>query len=140
MPLLLQICAVIVTTALVAIAIVTIRTMNRFEKTADALNATAPALRETLAQVDQVVREARELLDAAEQTLRPVRRTMERLVAVGDRAASLGGAVLGEIEAPMHTAVALTRGLRKGTSFLLDRLVHRTDRRHPIQNGGSQHA
>jgi uncharacterized protein YoxC len=139
MPLLLQICCAIVTMALVVLAIVTVRTLNRFARAADAFNETAPMMRNALVQVDQVVREARELLNAVEQTLTPVRRTLERLESVGDRAADISGALLAEIEGPLQTAVAVSRGVRQGTMFLFSRLARRFDRQAG-HNGGQDHA
>ena len=139
MPLLLQICCAIVTIALVALAIVTVQTLNRFARAADTFNETAPMLKESLVRIDQVVHEARELVNAAEQTLTPVRRTLERLESVGDRAADISGALLTEIEGPLQTAVAVSRGVRLGTTFLFNRLARRFDRQAG-HNGGQDHA
>ena len=140
MPLILQICCVIVTIALVALAIVTIRTLNRFARAADVFNESAPMLKDALAQIDLVVREAREVLNAAEQILTPVRRTLGRLESIGDRAADISGALLMEIEGPMQTAVAVSRGIRKGTTFLFSRLARRFDHRQAGHNGGQDDA
>jgi hypothetical protein len=67
----------------------------------------------------------------------PAQRVVWRFQALGERAADLSTAALDEIEVPLLTAVAVARGLRAGTSRLLELLTQRFTR-SPISNNGDQ--
>ena len=136
MPALLQVCAVIVTIALVAIAIVTIRTMIRFEKAAEQLAETAVAIRDSFEQFQVITREAGELVNSLQDVVPYLTRTASRFEALGERAAGLSSSLLEQVETPLRTVTAVLRGLRTGTSQFLDRVGHRITQR----TGGSAHA
>lgn len=65
-----------------------------------------------------------------------VRAVADRFEILGERTANLSAAVLGEIEGPVHTAVAVARGLRSVTAYFLERLSHRATPGRPTTNGG----
>jgi len=140
MPVLLQICAVIVTTALVAIAVVTVRTMLRFEKAAEEFTETTVLIRDSIDQFQSVTRETHELIESLSDIVPSVRRTASRLEMIGERTARLSSAVLEEVETPIRTAVAVARGVRAGTSRLVERLTQRFAHRSADHNGGYEHA
>lgn len=140
MPALLQICAVIVTIALVAIAIVTIRTMIRFEKAAEQLAETAVAIRDSFEQFQVITREAGELVNSLQDVVPYLTRTASRFEALGERAANLSSSVLEQVETPLRTVVAVLRGLRTGTSQFFERVGHRITHRTTMNPGGSAHA
>lgn len=124
MPVLLQICAVIVTLALAAIAIVTVRTMMRFEKAADELSVTAIAIRSSLGQIEGIVAEVRDVVESIREVVPHLQRTVARIEGIGERAAGIADAVLGEIEAPVRVALGVSRGVRSGAGHLVERLTH----------------
>ena len=139
MPALLQVCAVIVTIALVAIAIVTIRTMIRFEKAAEQLAETAVAIRDSFEQFHVITREAGELVSSLQDVVPYLTRTASRFESIGERAANLSSSLMEQVETPLRTVVAVLRGVRTGASQFVDRIGHRFTQRTPM-SGGSSHA
>jgi len=139
MPLLLQICVVIVTMSLVAIAVVTVRAMRRFERATDEFTVTAAAIRSSLAQTQEIAGEARQLVRSLGEVAPQVRAIAARFASLSDRTARLSTAVLDEVEAPIRSAVALARGMRQGTRFLFDRLAQRMAHHSSPTNGGFHH-
>ena len=66
-----------------------------------------------------------------------IRRVVDRFEALGERTADLSAAVLGEVEPPLRTAVAVARGMRSVTAYFLERLSHRFTHGRSATNGGS---
>jgi len=135
---LLQVCAVIVTVAIAAIAIATLRAMQRFEHAIDEFRKTADVARASIAEIDVVTRQIRELAVSVEDVVTPLQRVSRRVAALGDRAVDLSDAVLTQIESPIHQTVALVTGVRVGTRTLLQRLRSRFGGRvgSTTSNGG----
>ncbi len=132
MPPLLQICIVIVTIALVALAFVTIRVMLRFEKTADAFARTAEGMHASISQIEAVTQEVRSVVMSLADIAPALRRTSARFESVAERTTNLTHVVLDEIERPIHRAVALARGVRSGVSALANRIRNRSAQRRQI--------
>ena len=141
MPMLLQICAVIVTMAMVAIAIATVRAMIHFEKTASEFTKTSKALHDSIAEAQVVIQDVRSMVTSLQSVVPGIRGVVTRFEDLGQRAARLSSSVLDEVEAPVRTATAVARGIRTGTSFLLDRIVQRFGRpsTQALSNGGYDH-
>ena len=136
MPVLLQVCVVIVTIGVLVLALQTARMMARFltKATADISQLTG-AVRESVDQIDLVTREARELVASLRGCVQPVQRVAARLEAVGQRTADISSTILEEIALPVLTAAAVTRGMRVGANHLLKRLTHRFTNRNSPLNG-----
>src|SRR5262245_32798442 len=111
MPVFLQICAAVVTTAIVAIAIATVRTMVRFEQAAEKLTETADVVRRSISEVREVTHEAHELVSSLADAGDRLKGTISRFADVGNRVSSLSHAVVDEVEAPVREAVAVARGV-----------------------------
>lgn len=139
MPLLLQICLVIVTIALAAIAIVTVRAMRRFEQAAHELTETLESIQQIVPQVQQLTNEAREIVTSVGEVVPRFKAVAERFENLGERTAQLSSDLLEQVEAPVRTAVAVARGMRRGTASLFDRLMHRFAHRRSPSNGGFNH-
>jgi hypothetical protein len=140
MPVLVQICIVIVTIGLLAIGLLTVRMLSRFFKQATAeISQLTLAVRESVAQIDLVTHDAHEVVAGFRSCLPPVRRIVERFEGVGQRTADLSDALLDELELPVLTAAAVARGVRSGTGHLLRRLVGRFTHRHSPSLGGTDH-
>ena len=140
MPMLVQVCVVIVTAALAAIAIMTIRAMRRFEKAADKISETADMVQRSVAEIGNVTREAHEIVISLGEIGPRLKGVAARFEAIGERTATLSSAVLEEVEAPVRTAVALSRAVRSGTTELLHRLTSRFRSTTNQNNGGFRHA
>ena len=140
MPALVQICIVIVTIGLLAIALLTVRMMTRFfSKAAEDISQLTLAVRESVAQIDLVTHDTRALVAALRDVVPPVQRVVDRFEAVGQRTADLSSALLDEFELPVYTAAAVARGVRSGANHLLKRLMFRFTHRHSPILGGYDH-
>jgi len=135
---LLQICFVIVTIAVVAIAVAILRLMQHFEKTSDEVSVLAREGREVLQQMRSVTQEAGEIVGTFRDVAPRIRGVVSRIESVGDRVATLSDAVVNEVEVPIRTAVAVARGVRYGALALVERLAHRFTGRTST-NGGSNY-
>jgi uncharacterized protein YoxC len=140
MPALIQICVVIVTIGLLAIALLALRMVTRaINKAADDISQLTLAVRESVAQFDVVTHEAQALVASLRDCVPPVQRVLDRFEDVGQRTADLSSAVLEELELPVFTAAAVARGVRSGADHLLRRLIHRFAHRHTPIYGGNDH-
>jgi uncharacterized protein YoxC len=133
MPLLLQICLVIVTTAVVAIAIAMIRAIMRLEKAAHEVSETAQAIANAMSDVKVISREVHEVVTSVSDIVPHVKRVATQFEAVGGRAADISSVVLDEVEAPVRKAVAVVRGVRSGAAYLLQSMMGR--RKQTTTNG-----
>lgn len=137
MTVLLGTCAVVVTVAFVALVLAAIKALNRFGDTATQLEQTARRLDESIAGVQNVTREAHDLIASAGQVMPHVKRTVEQIEGVGDRAVGLSQALLNEVEVPVKSAIRLFRGLRFTAGTLLEKLARREHA--GAHNGGYSH-
>lgn len=140
MPVLLQVCVVIVTMSFIAIAVVMVRAMARFEKAADDFSRTSEAVQKAMAQVQDITGEIHELVSSLATVAPHLQRIATRFEDLGERTARLSNAVLEEVEGPIKSAVAVAKGLRFGTKVLMDRLTQRFTQRQSQTNGGQNHA
>jgi len=125
MSVLLQICFVIVTIAIVAIAIATIKVTQHVRRSSDEFSMLAVETRKLIDQLGNVARDAQEIVNTFRDVAPRVRRVMDRFEAVGDRAVTLSDTLIREVEIPVHTLVALVRGFRYGARLLVGRLTQR---------------
>jgi len=132
---LLQICFVIVTIAVAAIAVATIRVMQQFRKTSDEFSSMAREARQWIDQLRNVTHDAGEIVSSFREYAPRLRRVVDRFEAIGERTAMLSDAVLHEVETPVRTAVAVARGLRFGAQQFVERLTQRFSGRSST-NGG----
>jgi len=139
MPALLQICIVIVTIGLLAIAVMTVRMISRFNKAARDVSQLTVAVRESAVKFDRVTHEARALVASLRDCVPPILRVVDRFEAVGQRTADLSSTVLEELELPVFTAAAVVRGVRSGANHFLKRLMLRFGHGHSRNNGGHDH-
>jgi hypothetical protein len=139
MPALIQICIVVVTVGLLAIALMTVRMMTRFNKATGELSQLTHAVRESIAEFDLGTREARALVASLRECVPPARRVMSRCDALSQRAADLSSTILEELELPVFAAAAVARGVRSGANHFLKRMVNRLIHRHSPIRGGYDH-
>lgn len=138
---LLQVCAVIVTIAIAAIAIGVLRTMKSFIEATEEFRKTADVARASIAEIDVVTRQIRELAQSMEGVVAPLQRASGRVEQITQRAANISSAVLNEIAGPLTQTVALMTGVRTGTKTLFSRFAGRFVSRmgHATSNGDYRH-
>jgi hypothetical protein len=131
MPVIVSICLVVTTAALVALAIVTIRAMLRFENMAEQIERTALLFSESMVDVKLATRELHELACSLDIAVQPVREAAIRLGEIGNRAADLSTGVLDELETPLRTVLGVYQGIRTGFTRIADRFhAHRAHDGH----------
>jgi hypothetical protein len=129
MPVIVQVCAVVVTIAVVIEAAALVRMAGRISKlTEDA--------RLWIEQMQQVTAEARQVVASSREMLKPVQRVLDRFERLGTRTAAVSAAILEEVEAPVRTAVALVRGVKRGTALFVEYLGNRFKPGRAATNGG----
>jgi uncharacterized protein YoxC len=131
----LQICFVIVTIAVVAIAVATIRVIQHFRKSSDEFLRMAQEGRQWIGQLRHVTHDAGEVVATFRDVAPRVRRVVERFESIGERTADVSDALLHEVETPVRTAVAVVRGVRFGAGRFIKRLTERFSGRSAT-NGG----
>jgi hypothetical protein len=139
MPLLIVISIVVASLAVVAIAVAALRTMTLAEKSTREVTKLSAEIHQWIGQANEFTREARETLASARGVIAPIRRVADRFEMLGERTADLSSAILGEIEPPVRTAVAVARGMRSMTTYFLERLSNRFTHGRAATNGGSEH-
>ena len=139
MPALIQICIVIVTFALLAIALMTVRMIDRFNKATEELKHLTQTVRQSAVKFDLVTGEAHGLMASLRDCVPPVLRIVDRFEAVGQRTADLTSTLLEELELPVFAAAAVSRGVRSGARHFLKRLINRFTHRYLPINGDHDH-
>ena len=137
MLLLVEICVVVASLAVLAIAVATVRAMYRVEKVTDQVSKLTVEIQQWVGQAGELTREARETVGSVRGVLAPIRRVVDRFEILGEQTADLSAAVLAEVEPPLRTAVAVARGMRSVTAYFLERLSHRFTHGRSATNGGS---
>jgi uncharacterized protein YoxC len=130
MPVIVQVCVVIVTIAIVTLAINAFRLMN-------SMNA-------TLARVDELVESfrgtperIRHVLDTVEEVAGSARTMVAGVKDVVGYATDISASVIDEVAKPVLGAVAVLRGLRTGTKFLMERLTNGPTKTRRYNQGGN---
>jgi biopolymer transport protein ExbB/TolQ len=134
---LVQLCIVVATLAMVAIAIAAIRAMMRFEAATHEFTRTAETVRDSVEHAEAVTRQVQDLVASMYSAMAPVRRTAARIDEVAERAMRVSHAALDEVESPLRNTLAVLAGLRTGTRSLFEALSRRAN--HMQSNGGHDH-
>lgn len=119
MPALVQICIVVATLAVVAIAVAAVRTMTRAQEMSDRFTGLTGEIQQWTLEANALTREARDTVASVRGVIAPVRRVVDRFEALGERAAKLSTAVFEEIEPPLLVTMAVARGVRSATASLM---------------------
>lgn len=139
MSLLLQICAVVVTIALVAVAIVSIRAMRRFEKAADEFSKTAEMARQTITELQGITQEVQSFAATLGRIAPRLRRIATGFGDIGNRASNLSTTLFQEVGAPVLAAITVVRTMRSGTARFFRVMTRRPSRDRTLTNGGVGH-
>jgi len=135
MTLIVQACIVVVTIALVVMAMMTVRMMRRVEELSRSVEAALVPLHEFLETSRKTSQRIQEVLVACDGIVATVRTGTNRLAGVVDRAGDVADTFLTQVERPLHTAVALMQGVRAGANVLVRRWSNGARSRHPLNEG-----
>jgi uncharacterized protein YoxC len=136
MPALVQVSIVLLSLALIALCVVTIRALSRIEKAVDRIGATAEQLGAAITEARGVAHEAHEVLEVVGDAAARIQRVTTRFEGLSERAMSVSRTVIEEVAAPVGMAAAVVRGVRSGLGIIASRLTHA--RQEPKSNHGGQ--
>lgn len=138
MPLIAQICMVLVTIALVGMAVMTIRLMLQVRTLIEAANRSLAELPALIEDVKRVSARADELLAAFSQIAQTTRAGVAQVEGFATRTSAIVHQVLDEIEPPVARAAGVIRGIKVGASFLFQRWQAHVSSRSQ-SNQGDEH-
>ena len=118
---LVQICIVVATLALAALAMVTMRLVKRLSTLSDTILATVRQTEETLQQSKASWDKLEVVLRDVEEIAHTVRGATKQLSGLVDRTTDMASGLLDEVQHPVQKAVALMRGVRAVTNVLTQR-------------------
>ncbi len=116
-----QLCVVIVTIAIVTLAYMGTRLMLRLDAMTKTLEVGFQHLEQILEDVRTTSMRLNDVIDVTDDTVRSVRRGVLRLEQVVTRVGGATSAVLEEIERPARRASLLFKGIQAGASLLRTR-------------------
>jgi uncharacterized protein YoxC len=128
MPVIVQVCVVIVTIAIVTLAVNAFRLMN-------SMNATIAKVDELVAGFRGTPERIRDVLNTVEEVANSARSMVSGVKDVVSYATDISASVIDEVAKPVLGAVAVLRGLRTGTRFLLERLTNGTSKTRRYNQG-----
>lgn len=114
----LEICVVVVTLAIVALAWMATRLMLRLDAMTHTLENGFHQVELVLEEVRQTSKRVNAVIDSADGTVHAVHRGVAKLERVVTRVAAISSVALDEFEVPVLQATALWRGVRAGVSTL----------------------
>lgn len=118
---LVQICIVVATLALAALAMMTMRLVKRLSTLSDTILATVRQTEETLQQSKASWDKLEVVLRDVEEIAHTVRGATKQLSGLVDRTTDMASGLLDEVQHPVQKAVALMRGVRAVTNVLTQR-------------------
>ncbi len=130
MPVIVQVCVVIVTIAIVTLAIYAIRLMK-------SVNATLASVDELVESFRGTPERIRDVLGTVEEVANSARTMVAGVKDVVGYATDISASVIDEVAKPVLGAVAVLRGLRTGTKFLLERFTNGPSRTRRYNQGGN---
>lgn len=129
MPLIVQLSIVAAAVAFIVLAVVATRSMLRIDRAVERIverfSRTSEGVNQALLEVAKVTAEAKEVVATLRETAPQVRRLTDRFERLGDRVLGISNAVVDEVEKPVRSAVAIARGVRSGTSYLMQLISRR---------------
>jgi len=135
MPLIAQICMLLVTIALVAMAVMTIRLMLQTRKLIQTATRSLAELPALIEDAKRMSARADELLLAFSQITNSARSGVSQLEGFATRTSALVSHLLDEVEPPVSRTVGLIRGIKAGASFLFQRWHERASQQSPTTQG-----
>jgi len=135
MPLSAQICMVLVTIALVGMAVMTIRLMLQTRKLIETATRSLAELPTLIEDAKRMSVRADELLIAFSQITGSARDGVSQLEGFATRTSALVSQLLDEVEPPVSKTVGLIRGIKAGASFLFQRWHVRASQYSPTTQG-----
>lgn len=134
MPLIAQICMVLVTIAVAWMAVVAIRLMAEVKVLIQNANTSLAEVPGLVGELKRTAARADELLEAFSRITKATQASVSGVEAVAKRTTELASSLLEEVERPITKAIHLIRGVRYGANSLIQRWTKRAaNRNQPTQ-------
>jgi hypothetical protein len=138
MPLIAQICMVVVTIALLVVAVMAVRVMLQIRGLIQTANLSLAELPGLLEETKRASARAEELLIAFTRITRSAQVAVSQFEGLATRSSALTTALLDEVERPVTHVVGMIRGIQVGANHLLRRWKSRAESRSNT-NEGEEH-
>lgn len=125
MPVVIQVCIVVGTLALVGVAVALIGAIRQLTSTASQLERTMARLEQTIPEVERTVVEARGVLDSVNRIATRADQVTADLATTGGRLTRASALIMDEIVEPATKVAAIIRGVRTGASTLVGSFLKR---------------
>ena len=125
MPVLIQVCIVAGTLALVAVAVALVRAIGQLRATAAQLERTMARLDQAIPEVERTVVEARGVLDSLGKVASRADALSAEFATTGGRLARASSLIMDEVVDPATKIAALVRGVRAGATTLVGSFLKR---------------
>jgi hypothetical protein len=139
MPIIAQICMIVVTIALVVMAAMAVSLMLQTKVLIETANRSLAELPALIEEARRTSARADELLLAFSKITRSARTTVLHFENLAAKSSTLALTLLDEVEPPISRAVSVIRGIRAGASHFIQGLKSRVGRRSQTQEG-EEHA
>jgi hypothetical protein len=121
MPLIAQVCMVVVTIALVAMAVMAVRLMIKTNTLIETTSRSLAELPTLIEEARQISARADNLLAAFAQITGSTHAAVSQFENIATRAGALASALLDEIAHPVTRVIGVMKGIRVGASFFAER-------------------
>lgn len=128
-----QICIGVIALTQVAFVAVSIIVAARLKRAVDDASRAIDLVDGLIKDAARTSAEVRKVAGGLDEVTYRLRSLATRFERVGNQAASISSMVLDEVEAPVRTATAWVRGVRKGAGVVIDRI---TGRKNAATSGG----
>jgi uncharacterized protein YoxC len=125
MPVIVQVCIVIITIALAAVAVAFIRSVGQLRSTAAQIERTMGRFEQTMPELDRAISDARGVVSKLDSIAARADRLSEEFAVTGSRLAHASSLVVDEVVDPVTKIAALVRGVRAGATVLVGSVLKR---------------
>lgn len=136
---LLQVCSVVVTLAILSVAVASVRVLSHIVPMLKELRRLLPELRRTLVNVDALADELRDAIQPLRDVGPAARRVAFGFERIGERIAMAASSLLDQVEDPWFQGSRLLRGVRVGASQLVKQWADRLTAGRTSVQGGNHH-
>ena len=125
MPILIQVCIVVLTIAIVVATIALVRVLMQLRLTAMQLEETLKTVNTTLPRLEQTLERTDDVLAQVQGVVEQANRIAGDVGVVGNKAARLSSMFVDQVAGPVTRTAALITGLKTGATFLVETFKNR---------------
>lgn len=139
MPVIVQVCIVIITIALAAVAVAFIRSLGQLRSTAAQIERTMGRYEHAMPEFESALSDVRSVIGKLDSIAARADRLSEEFAVTGSRLAHASSLVVDEVVSPVTKIAALVRGVRTGATVLVGSVLKRRVARPASAPQGGNH-